>query len=81
MLPYQESLNPSVAKRFRRLAGPFCETNAMLLDGLVQFLTTTGARVLTVGEPDGVCVWRLRSECETLEQTARRLTTQKRRRN
>ena len=79
MIPYQEPLNPTLAKRYRRLAGPFGEPTAALLDGMVRFLTTTGARVLTVGEPEGVCVWRLRSECETLEQTAARLRKKLRR--
>lgn len=77
-LPYEAPLTPDLAKRYRRLAGPFGEPTAGLLSGMMTYLTTTGARAITVGEPEGVCVWRLRSECETLEDTARRLKKTKR---
>lgn len=73
MIPYQQSINPTVEKRYRRLAGPFDETEVPLLDSMLRYLGGTGARVVTVGEPVGVCLWRLRSECETLDDTARRL--------
>jgi len=77
-LSYEAPLTPDLAKRYRRLAGPFEPLAANLLTGMMTYLTTTGARAITVGEPEGVCVWRLRSECETLEETARRLKKTKR---
>lgn len=65
---------PALAKRYLRLAGPFHPgVQESLLEGLMRYLTHTGARAIRVQEPVGVCVWRLRSECETLEQTEKRL--------
>lgn len=72
-LPYEIPLTPELEKRYRRLAGPFEVPSAHLLTGLMDYLTRTGARAITVGESMGVCVWRLKSECETFEETERRL--------
>lgn len=77
MIPYETKYSEAVEKRYVRLAGPFEEPT--LLGGMMAFLGATGARAITVGETTGVCVWRLRSECETLEETARRLAKRKRR--
>lgn len=77
MIPYQQSYNATVAQRYMRLAGPFDERSLGILEGMRKFLSQTGARYVTVGEADGVCLWRLRSECETMEQTERRLRRQK----
>ena len=72
-LPFETPISPEVQKRYRRLAGPFDPPTAHLLSGMMDFLTRTGARAITVGEDVGVCVWRLRSECETYQETERRL--------
>ena len=72
-LPYETPISPEVEKRYRRLAGPFDPPTAHLLSGMMSYLLTTGARAITVGEPVGVCIWRLRSECETYQQTEHRL--------
>lgn len=73
MIPYQQDYNATVAQRYLRLAGPFDERTQCILEGMRRYLGATGARTVTVGEADGVCLWRLRSECETLEETERRL--------
>lgn len=77
MIPYQQQLNQSVEARYHRLAGPFDETTLGLLEGMKAFLNATGVRYVTVGEACGVCVWRLKSECETMEETEKRLRRQK----
>lgn len=77
MIPYQQSYNATVEQRYMRLAGPFDEGSHGILEGMRKFLGETGARIVTVGEADGVCLWRLRSECETMEETERRLRRQK----
>lgn len=76
MIPYQQDYNARVAERYQRLAGPFDEHSAWILDAMREFLVKTGARIVTVGESTGVCLWRLRSECETMEQTEKRLRRQ-----
>jgi len=73
MLPFQQPYNSAVSLRYRRLAGPFADGERTLYENMTEFLRRTGARIVTVGEPEGVCVWRLGSECETLEDTAHRL--------
>lgn len=74
MIPYQQSFNETVAKRYQRLAGPFREdAEKPLLEQMLGFMARTGARVLLVGEADGTNLWRLRSECETMAETERRL--------
>lgn len=73
MIAYQQSYNPAVAARYRRLAGPFHDQEEHLLRGMLRFLSATSARVVTVGESDGVCIWRLAAECETMEETESRL--------
>jgi len=73
MIAFQQSLNPAVQARYRRLAGPFADPEEHLLRGMLAYLGATHARVLTVGESSGVCLWRLATECETMEQTENRL--------
>ena len=72
-LTFEIPFSPDLKKRYRRLAGPFDPPTKHLLDGMMAYMVATGARVTTVGEPVGVCVWRLRSECETYLETERRL--------
>lgn len=73
-MKHDTTYTPALAKRYLRLAGPFLGgTQESLLEGLMRYLTHTGARAIRVQEPVGVCVWRLRSECETREQTEKRL--------
>jgi hypothetical protein len=79
MIPCDQPYNPEIRKRYRVLAGPFNGGENSLMTGLLDHLKTTGARITTVGQAAGVEVWRLRSECETLEDTARRLKKLKRR--
>lgn len=69
----QTTYTPSIQQRYRRLAGPFRESESGTLDRLLAYLQATGARIVTVGEPDGLNVWRLRSECESIDETRRRL--------
>lgn len=73
MICYQQRINAAVESRYRRLAGPFGDTEEHILRNMQAFLIETKARVLTVGEPEGVTLWRLASECETMEQTENRL--------
>lgn len=73
-MKHDTTYTPELAKRYLRLAGPFLGgPQEGLLEGLMRYLTHTGARAIMVQEPVGVCVWRLRSECETYEETERRL--------
>jgi len=76
MIHPQQSYNPTVASRYHRLAGPFADHEESILTGMLRFLTSTKARVVTVGERDGVCLWRLAAECETMEETEARLRQQ-----
>jgi len=69
----QQDFNEGVEKRYLRLAGPFHQEEESLFNTFTGYLTKTGARILTVRERDGINVWRLRSECETHEETAARL--------
>lgn len=73
MIHPQSTINPTVEQRYLRLAGPFQQEEESLFNTFVGFLQKTGARILTVQERDGINVWRLRSECETHEETAARL--------
>lgn len=73
MIPFQQSINAAVQARYRRLAGPFADQEEHLLRGIQAYLHATKARILIVGEPEGVTLWRLASECETIEQTENRL--------
>lgn len=73
MIPFQQSYTATVEQRYHRLAGPFDETSEPVLKSMMTFLHSTGARIVTVGEAAGVCLWRLRSECETMEETEKRL--------
>jgi hypothetical protein len=73
-MTHDTKFTPDLSKRYLRLAGPFSGgPQEGLLEGLMRYLTHTGARAIMVQEREGVCVWRLRSECETYEQTERRL--------
>jgi hypothetical protein len=73
-IPYETLVTPLLCRRYRRLAGPFAGLEEKpLLDGVLRYLTRTGARITTVGEADGVYVWRLGSECETRVETEQRL--------
>ena len=69
----QTTATPEVRQRYRRIAGPFTPHETGLLAAAIHFLTTTGARVVTVGESAGTNIWRLRSECESIDDTRRRL--------
>lgn len=74
----QTNLSPQLCKRYAPLAGPFEPAREeALFEALLSHLNTSGARVLTVseirGNLNGVSIYRLRSECETREQTRRRL--------
>lgn len=75
----QNDLCPSVVKRYQPIAGPFpregCDAE---FEALYAWLQSSGARVLKVGESrgeirDGVSIYRLRSDCETIADTRRRL--------
>lgn len=66
-------------KRYRPIAGPFYEPQSGLCSKLLDHLIHSKARVIAANERDGVTIFRLRSECETLEQTAIRLRKQSRR--
>lgn len=77
-IPYQQEWNQSVEKRFHCIAGPFNGNEVALFEKLREYLTQTGARILTVGEQLGTSIYRLRSECETMEETAARLGRQRR---
>lgn len=73
MISPQQNFNEAVEKRYLRLAGPFHQEEESLFNTFVGYLQKTGARIVTVRERDGINVWRLRSECETHEETAARL--------
>jgi hypothetical protein len=80
MLPYDQPYSLAVVKRYRVLAGPFHPHEAAIFASLTAHLKATGARITTVSGPHGgVEVWRLRSECETYDETANRLRRLKRR--
>ncbi len=79
-IPCDQPFHHTLAKRYRVLAGPFTPGEAGLIAGLLEHLKATGARVTTVGYSHGVEVWRLRSERETLEETAARLKSFRKRR-
>lgn len=72
-LPCEAEYTPALERRYRRLAGAFRPPEACLLIAMRDYLRATGARIVLVAEPDGVCVWRLASECETLLETEDRL--------
>lgn len=73
MIAFQSPLNPTVLKRYRPLAGPFADTEESLFRVCLTALTSSHARVVTVGERDGVTIYRLAAECETMEETEARL--------
>jgi hypothetical protein len=73
MISAQQPLNSTVQARYHRLAGPFADPEEHLLRRILEYMRITQARVLTVSEPEGVTLWRLASECETMEQTENRL--------
>ena len=62
-----------LAKRYQPIAGPFYRGEDGLFDRVLAHLHTSGARVTTAPEREGTSIYRLRSECETLEETATRL--------
>jgi hypothetical protein len=71
-------MNADLHRRYQLLAGPFSGNEARLLDTLCCYLRQTGARILTHPHPiEGTDLYRLRSECETMEETAERLRKQK----
>jgi hypothetical protein len=80
-MDYETTATPALRNRYRVLAGPFTLLEQPMLDQLLSHLATTGARTTTVSAPhaSGVEVWRLRSEMETLPDTARRLRQLQRR--
>lgn len=80
MIPCETNLKEINQTRYRRLAGAFQPSEILLFDGLTRYLRGTGARIATVLEPEGACVWRLRCECETIQQTEARLKRQGHRR-
>lgn len=63
----------TITKRYRPLCGPFRRGEESLLEIVAAYLTGSGARILTAPERDGQTIYRLRSECETAEETATRL--------
>lgn len=65
-------MNP-IHKRYLALAGPFTAEERPLLLAVVTYLRRSGARITTQPERDGTTIYRLRSECETHEETAERL--------
>lgn len=68
------TLTPDITRRYLIIAGPFRGAEeAPLLDGMVSYLAASGARALAVDGRDGPTVRRLRSECETISETATRL--------
>ena len=69
----QERWNPTVTKRFRPICGPFQADEEELFHRVAEYLRRSGARILSVGENAGVTIYRLRSECESIEQTRSRL--------
>lgn len=63
-----------ITKRYRPLAGPFTGEEVILMTSACDYLRKTGARIVTHPERHGVTIFRLRSECETIEETARRIS-------
>ncbi len=72
-IPYQQEWNRSVEQRYHPIAGPFNSNEVALFDRVREYLQKSGARIVTVGEQHGTSIYRLRSECETIEETAARL--------
>jgi len=62
-----------IHERYRPLAGPFLSFEKPMLEKLADHLVTTGARILGVLGDQSETLYRLRSECETIDQTAARL--------
>lgn len=73
MIPTQDHDSPKLRSRYRPLAGPFYEPQGQLCQALLDHLQAGKARVITASERGGVTIFRLRSECETLAETATRL--------
>ena len=73
MISTQEQDSPKLRSRYRPLAGPFYEQQSGLCEALLASLVTGKARVIIASERGGVTIFRLRSECETLQETERRL--------
>lgn len=62
--------------RYHLLAGPFSGNEASLMETVCGYLRKTGARIITHPHPNsryGTDIYRLRSECETMEETEARL--------
>lgn len=60
--------------RYHLLAGPFTGNEASLLEAVCAYLKKTGARIIQHPNPGyGTDIYRLRSECETMEETEARL--------
>jgi hypothetical protein len=72
MITPTEQDSPQLRIRYRPLAGPFYAPQAELCKALLEGLIQSRARVIAAYERGGVTLFRLRSECETREQTARR---------
>lgn len=79
MILAQEQYTPGIGTRWRCIAGPFVDAEAALFLRLCDYLRETGARTFSMRTKDGsgVELYRLRSECETLDQTRRRLSRYK----
>lgn len=74
----QQDYNARVAARFQPIAGPFRNDEQCLFDAMVEHLRRSGARITTIRESrgdviGGVSIYRLREQCETKEETRRRL--------
>ena len=76
-IPYQQHWNHAVEQRYHPIAGPFNGNEVALFERVREYLSKTGARILTVGEQNGTSIYRLRSECETMEATAARIARQR----
>lgn len=66
-------MHTPIPHRWRILAGPFFESERGILNAIEKHLAETGARTMKADERGGLSLFRLRSECETMEETAARL--------
>lgn len=73
MITAEQATSEQVLKRYKPLAGPFRRCEEGIYHRMLAYLRGTGARVTTMADADGVVICRLRSECETLEETRARL--------
>lgn len=61
----------AVRARYRPVAGPYAPCHRPMMERALA--TLSGCRVVVAAGKDGLEIWRLRAECETIEDTARKL--------